>query len=296
MVPPPEQGSLPSCIRRDVGFRAFDAIISADTLRANIGLQGRRIHVMVDGAVAETASGSTTNAFGIVATTEAGAHQIRAEWQRRKWPTLEVQIIPPAVFRPRLAPRPWPAPGAPVEIVAIGRFTDRSSRTRHDVLIEAVRLLVEQGVRVQLSCVGTVPPDDRSRAVLASLRHRASGLPINFLLDVPTTHVNRVRAAHIVWHAGASIGNVSIGLLEAMAAGATPLIVSNHEGLPGFDAIGTRVTDFVELADATKQLLAEACDPEALARRAAAASAYAQTFSIGRFTNLWRNQVVAALG
>lgn len=165
--------------------------------------------------------------------------------------------VPPVVV---LAP-PVPAYDSPSgyerqdgNILSVGRFTPEGHCKRQDIMIDAFKRLVEQSGRsdLELNLAGTVPPDPGARDYLRDLRGRARGFPINFHLSVPPSALAILyQRASLYWHATGylvwetffpeRLEHFGISIVEAMSAGALPLVCANGgpaelvaEGATGF--------------------------------------------------------------
>ena len=149
-------------------------------------------------------------------------------------------------------------PGGPVPVVAaLGRLTAQKG---FDVLLEAVRLLVERGVPLRLLLGG----DGRERA---ALEQQAAGLPVELLgfQEGPGELLRRCD----VFALSSRVEALPLVLVEAVSAGlpAVSTDVGDVREALGDVVDVVPVEDPEALADALQRLLS---DPEARRRRGAA--------------------------
>ena len=155
-------------------------------------------------------------------------------------------------------------PGGPVPVVAaLGRLTAQKG---FDVLLEAVRLLVAEGVALQLLLGG----EGREREALQA---QAAGLPVRLTGFAPDPRALLSRAD--VFVLPSRVEALPLVLVEAVSAG-LPAVATDvgdvREALSGV-AVVVPPEDPVALADGLRRLLA---DPAERARRGAAGAALAR--------------------
>jgi O-antigen biosynthesis protein len=126
----------------------------------------------------------------------------------------------------------------PPLILSIGRFFAGGHNKRQDILIEAVRALTEAGTEVELHLVGALHPQSEHLRLYAGLRRQAEGLPVQFHANASSAILQDLLSrATIYWHAtGFGVDprtnpeyceHFGISVVEAMAAGCVPFVVSN---------------------------------------------------------------------
>ena len=184
----------------------------------------------------------------------------------------------------------------PPIILSIGRFFTGGHNKRQDILLEAVKLLADEGINCELHLVGTVHAGHLQH--YNELVQKGKGLPASFHPNAsPEVIEDLLSRASIYWHAAGfevdptlspeKCEHFGISVVEAMAGGCVPMVVSNG-GPPEF--VRERETGFLystieELAAKTKALLN---DPTAWATLSAAAVGEAQRFSEKAFVERWR--------
>jgi len=139
-------------------------------------------------------------------------------------------------------------------ILSVGRFTLEGHCKRQDTMIDAFKLLVERSGRedLELNLVGTVPPEPQARDYLRDLRERARDFRVQFHLSVPLAALGDLyQRASLYWHATGymvwekffpeRLEHFGISVVEAMSAGALPLVCANGgpaelvaDGVTGF--------------------------------------------------------------
>lgn len=182
-------------------------------------------------------------------------------------------------------------------ILGIGRFFTGGHNKRHDVMIEALRRLVESGIDAELHLVGTLHTHAEHMAHYSRLCALAAGLPITFHANAaPAVVRDLLQRADYYWHAaGFDIDpalrpeiceHFGISILEAMAAGCLPFVVNNggpvefvREGETGY------VYSTIDgLVAKTKAAIGNRDRSEGMRERAAA---MALTFSEDAFMEKW---------
>jgi glycosyltransferase involved in cell wall biosynthesis len=186
----------------------------------------------------------------------------------------------------------------PYRIVSLGRFFEGGHNKRHDVAIEAVRRLCDQGLAAELHLIGTLHSSTEHRAYYGRLKVQAAGLPVKFHPNAPRDRVERLLdEAHVYWHAAGfeidtartpeKCEHFGISIVEAMSAGCVPVVYA--EGGP-LEIVSEGQTGHLyrtidELVGKTRSLLE---DPDRWARLAAQAKAGAARFSDALFRDEWR--------
>jgi GT2 family glycosyltransferase len=214
------------------------------------------------------------------------------------------------------------APPVPIHPPLIRRFEDISGRTiilsvgdfsrqdhRHDVLIEGIKRLAETGIDAELHLVDashsylkdTLRPDSERSRRHDQLRRQANGMPVRFH---PDTYGLRdlLYQATIYWHATGfdcdhklnpeNCEHFGVSILEAMAVGCIPFVVSNggptefvHDGDTGF-----QYATLDELIIKTRDLLQNPTCTTAMRERA---MLEAHKFATPVFEEKWRRMVAA---
>ncbi len=229
----------------------------------------------------------------IVAYSEFAAFHVRGRLRRyaRRLPPVRVLAPPVPNYFSSLPP-----PRIAGRIVNVGRFTPHGHCKRQDTLVQAFCKLVDSTNRddLELHLVGTVGADPDSREFLLDVRKLAKQYPVYFHLSAaPQTVAHLYQTAALYWHAtgfGASARHMpermehfGISVLEAMSAGAIPLVY--HEGGPA-DLVQDTVTGFHwDSTDTLSARSARALDlPEVISESMrAAARAQARRFDSASF-------------
>lgn len=181
-------------------------------------------------------------------------------------------------------------------ILSEGRFISGDGSNRQDMLIRALRQLIESGVAAELHLVGSLLPESIHRDFFLSCEKLAEGLPVRFHIDAPPDErASLYGEAFIYWHAAQPCKDTgmseTLGLsaLRAMSGGAIPIVASDTS--PVFAVADPfRFADEHELAQLTQRFIDE---PEAalcstrLDAQAAAREFSANTFmtELGSFLN-----------
>lgn len=142
-----------------------------------------------------------------------------------------VRVISPACPQPPRAPRGRPV-GAPLHILAVGRFFTGDHCKRQDTLLRAFARLQRLSPRpLHLHLAGATHPEPKNQAFLLQCRALARGLPVSFHTDISGEEMQaHLAEADICWH-GAGLGvdahaepsaleHFGIAVLEGMAQGA----------------------------------------------------------------------------
>jgi O-antigen biosynthesis protein len=187
-------------------------------------------------------------------------------------------------------------------ILNIGRFFAGGANKRQDILIDALRCLIANGVAAELHLVGALQTRPEHIWHFSELRRKARGLPIEFHVNAsPAVIRDCLSRATICWHAtGFGINQQTdperceqfgTGVVEALAAGCIPFVVANggpsefvHEGETGF-----LYTSVGELVDKTLTLLR---DPQRRVVISQAATRRAEYFSEASFKAMWRTNLL----
>jgi glycosyltransferase involved in cell wall biosynthesis len=173
----------------------------------------------------------------------------------------------PAAYAPLtvLDPAPNPAPDAPAEaprLLAMGRLVDEKN---HAELVQAVRLLHEQGRPVRLAIAGEGPLRSQLEALIQRLHLQPFVELKGFVKDTAT-----LRRGHDVFIQPSKSEGLCIAVLEAMAAGmpvvATDIGGIRRYGMDGHNMIKSASPNREDLADAIRRALA--ADRLALCRNA----------------------------
>lgn len=187
-------------------------------------------------------------------------------------------------------------------ILSVGRFFsgERSAMhcKRQDVLVEAFRSLCDRGCLTgwKLVLIGAVEPGLDNEAFAEKVSASAQGYPIEILHDVSFAELSsRYGSASMYWHAAGygvdeyleptKVEHFGIAPLEAMAAGAVPLVVAKG-GLR--ETVEHENSGFLwktreDLEEATIRL---AEDEELLRRMSVEARKRAQFFNLARFEHV----------
>jgi glycosyltransferase involved in cell wall biosynthesis len=194
----------------------------------------------------------------------AGAFSI-SEFDREDMGGSEkIEVVYQGIDVTAFAPRPVGPAGDPARILSVGALREKKG---HHVLVEAVRLLAEEGRRVELAIVGEGP----ERGRLEDL-----GGPVTLLGAAPPERIAGflaeadVFALACVVAANGDLDGIPVSLMEAMAAG-VPVVSTKLSGIPeliedGVEGILVPSGDAAALAEA----LARTIDDRAAAAERAA--------------------------
>ena len=208
--------------------------------------------------------------------------------------SLPIVVLPPPVPVTKFSTEPKPH-GRTI-IASVGRFFFGGHNKRQDILIEALRELLKRGHDCELHLAGTIVRGHADH--YDQMVQKAEGLPIVFHPDASLEVINNVLLrASIYWH-GKGYGvdpslkpeicePFGISVVEAMAAGCVPFVVSNG-GPTEFvieDETGLQYATINELVAKTAALLRS---PERVACLSDAARKMAQQFSEEAFVQNWQ--------
>ena len=207
-------------------------------------------------------------------------------------PDISVCLIAPPVTQI------GPSEKRPHSIMTVGRFFVGGHAKRHDLLIQAFKILKERYAEpIEFHVVGSTIPEKRHMDYVERLMAMSSGLPIHFHLNATPELLTALYAStEVYWH-GAGLEadlinepwaaeHFGISVVEAMSAGAIPFALASGgpreiiaHGVNGFlyDSLeslveGTR--NFLSCSSADRQALSQAAilrakdfSPEVFARR-----------------------------
>ncbi len=183
-------------------------------------------------------------------------------------------------------------------IMTVGRFFVGGHAKRHDLLIQAFKLLRECCAEpIEFHVVGSTIPEKRQMDYVEGLVAMSEGLPIHFHLNAKPELMTALYAStEIYWHGAgleADLANepwaaehFGMSVVEAMSAGAVPFALASGgpreiiaHGVNGFlyDSLETLVQgtrDFLSCSPADRQALSQAAirrakdfSPEVFARK-----------------------------
>ena len=221
----------------------------------------------------------------------AHAHILRAfTAERISAPRCEI-LFPPVTAQP------GNATAKQRMVLSVGRFMSGGHTKRHDVLIDAFRVLHARCGDIELHLAGSSFPIPEDMDYLAGLMAASADLPVKFHVNAtPETLRDLYRNAMFYWHATGyglkpeeapeQAEHFGITIVEAMSAGCVPLTFA--AGGP-CDIIAEGRTGYLfrsldELVDRTSALL----EPGSQALRQAlgqAAADAAMEYSIDRFSS-----------
>ena len=194
------------------------------------------------------------------------------------------------------------APPVPIRPPSLGRFEDISRRTiilsvgdfftnqqhqRHDVLVNGIKCLTEMSIDAELHLVdashsyfkGVLHPDPERSRRYYELRQQADGMPVCFHPDTSGLR-DLLDQATIYWHATGfacdpklnpeNCEHLGICILEAMAVGCVPFVVSNGGPIEFVrdDDTGFQYATLEELVMKTCDLLRDRARTVAVSERA----------------------------
>jgi len=211
-------------------------------------------------------------------------------WIREYW-RREASVVNPPIDVPEAEPD-WSRKGR--VILAVGRFFSGGHSKRQDLLVEAFRQLVDEGLAGwELHLAGTVHRDAHHAGFFDSVAARARGYPIVVHPDAGGAELQGLYAsASLFWHAagfGADgdseperLEHFGMSTAEAMAHGAVPVVFAAGGQLEVVEEgrSGLFWRQPAELIGATRELIA---DDGRRRRLGEAARSRAQRWSRPRF-------------
>lgn len=186
-------------------------------------------------------------------------------------------------------------------ILYVGRFSQLQQAKRQDILVEAFKKLCDGGIR-NFRLVLAGGSNIGGEGVVQSLKEEAKDYPVDILENIPFEKIRELYGkAKIFWSAAGfgvdessdpqKVEHFGIAIVEAMAAGAVPVVVSKggakeiiNPGEDGFlwETIG-------ELNQITKKLILNERRREKIAKKSEATS---KKFSNSQF----EKQIIKLLG
>jgi glycosyltransferase involved in cell wall biosynthesis len=166
--------------------------------------------------------------------------------------------VDPCLFKP--SPRPAGEDRAALRVIAVGRLGWEKG---HEYGLEAIRILLDQGVAVELEIFGAVPGEKRSPIdERARVLHTVADLGLEGRVRLHG-HASsgeisqRLRASDVLLHAGV-IEGIPAAIVEAMACG-LPVVAVGSGGVPeaitdGVDGFLVAPRDPEKLAAALRRL------------------------------------------
>jgi glycosyltransferase involved in cell wall biosynthesis len=152
-------------------------------------------------------------------------------WIRKYWGTDSAVLYPPVEVE-NFTPGDKKS-----QILSVGRFFAGDHNKKHDVLVNAFRELVDNGLKGwELHLVGGSTPGEVHQKYLADIQVRAEGYPIFVHTDLPYAELLRLYdESAIYWHASGygedenrdpvKFEHFGITTVEGMAAGCVPVVI-----------------------------------------------------------------------
>ena len=189
-------------------------------------------------------------------------------------------LIPPPVRLRR--------PGPKVRhILSVGRFLAGEHGRRQDVMVTALRALMESGAACELHLAGSLRPEPEHRAFYIALTEAAKDFPITLHPNIGAAELDELYGSSmILWHLtglGSEPGPAPAhpAIMEAMSAGCVPVAFGAAEAITdGQD--GYVIEDVPGLLARTNALLDDETGREAMAARAMAKAARYDEAAFGR--------------
>lgn len=205
------------------------------------------------------------------------------QWIRRRWGVDAVVLNPPV----DLPARPPELSSKRNWILSIGRFIRTGHSKRQDLLVEVFRDLCDSGLEGwELHLAGAVHDSGPHAGYFESVRERAAGYPIRLHPDAEWEVVQELlQGSALYWHAAGfgvdaerdpeAIEHFGITVVEAMAAGAVPLVfgAGGPAEIVEDGGTGRLWQEPAQLAELTRRIAADSGERERLAGSAIAASA-----------------------
>lgn len=157
-------------------------------------------------------------------------------------------------------------------IVTTGRFFAGGHNKKHDVMINAFKEMVDEGLENwEFVLIGGSTPGEEHKNYLDQLQKVSENYPIRFFVDTPfATLVDILQEASIYWHASGygedefvnpiRFEHFGITTVEGMASGAVPVVI-NKGGQPEIISQGVNGYLWDELEELKKYSLQLINDP-----------------------------------
>lgn len=205
------------------------------------------------------------------------SRHIEARLDSIQAPNVPVCLIPPPVAQMR------PSTKRTCSIMTVGRFFVGGHAKRHDLLIEAFKLLKERcDEPVEFHLVGSTVPEKKHMDYVERLLDMGAGLPIHFHLNArPELLTELYASTEVYWHGAGLEADLSnepwaaehfgISVVEAMSAGVIPFALASggpreiiEHGVNGF-----LYSSIAMLVESTRDLLSwNAADRQILSQAA----------------------------
>jgi GT2 family glycosyltransferase/glycosyltransferase involved in cell wall biosynthesis len=195
-------------------------------------------------------------------------------------PGPQVQTITPPV---RLLA---PATGKKRMILSVGRFFAGHHCKRQDLMVEAVRQLVADGIECELHLAGSLRPEPEHRAYYLSVVNAAKDLPVVIHPNIDPAALAALYAeSSVYWHLTGMETDVvqapersehfGIAIVEAMSAGCVPVAFNNGGPTEIIDPgrNGYLVDTLPQLVECTRTILADPALAQNLGAHAVIAAA-----------------------
>ncbi|HYW49337.1 MAG TPA: glycosyltransferase family 4 protein [Gemmatimonadaceae bacterium] len=202
--------------------------------------------VVAFGLVPKVASAWKVVVISGFARSQVLRHVPPAHWDR-------VVVVPLGIDPADYSPAPERPAGPRVELLTVGRL---ASVKAQGLLIDAVRLLHDEGRRLRLRIVGTGP--DQARLETQIARHALQGV-VELVGPLPAESVTRLYAEVDIFALPSFAEGVPVVLMEAMAM-ELPCVSSRLMGIPelitdGEDGLLVTPADVSDVARALRHLI-----------------------------------------